>query len=420
MYQKEVTDIFKKLNSSSNGLSTMEANERLMKNGKNILPKEKKKNIFQIFISEFIDPIIFVMIAAIFFSFLIGEVVDALAIIFIILVDAIMGTIQEYKAGKSAESLENIIKTKTSVLRDGKKIKIIADDLVVGDIVLLESGDKVSADLRIIEANNLTIDESILTGESMASVKNEKTINSKVSLAEQKNMAFAGTSVITGRAKCIVVACSVNTEIGKIASKVIETKQTKSPLMIRMEKFSKQISLLVVIVAILLTFLLLMKKELPAEIFLSVVALSVSAMPEGLPLALTLALTIGSNRMSKRNVIVKKLNSVESLGSCTVIASDKTGTLTINEQTAKKIVLPDSSFYEVEGIGYNDNGKIIGDNLKKANEISFLGAINNEAELVFEKNNWTYIGDSIDVAFLALAKKQKIQIDNKIIGEIPY
>ena len=420
MYQKEVTDILKKLNSSSNGLSTMEANERLMKNGKNILPKEKKKNIFQIFISEFIDPIIFVMIAAIFFSFLIGEVVDALAIIFIILVDAIMGTIQEYKAGKSAESLENIIKTKTSVLRDGKKIKIIADDLVVGDIVLLESGDKVSADLRIIEANNLTIDESILTGESMASVKNEKTINSKVSLAEQKNMAFAGTSVITGRAKCIVVACSVNTEIGKIASKVIETKQTKSPLMIRMEKFSKQISLLVVIVAILLTFLLLMKKELPAEIFLSVVALSVSAMPEGLPLALTLALTIGSNRMSKRNVIVKKLNSVESLGSCTVIASDKTGTLTINEQTAKKIVLPDSSFYEVEGIGYNDNGKIIGDNLKKANEISFLGAINNEAELVFEKNNWTYIGDSIDVAFLALAKKQKIQIDNKILGEIPY
>ena len=178
MYQKEITDIFKKLNSSSNGLSTMEANERLMKNGKNISPKEKKKNIFQIFISEFIDPIIFVMIAAIFFSFL----------IFIILVDAIMGTIQEYKAGKSAESLENIIKTKTSVLRDGKKIKIIADDLVVGDIVLLESGDKVSADLRIIEANNLTIDESILTGESMASVKNEKTINSKVSLAEQKNI----------------------------------------------------------------------------------------------------------------------------------------------------------------------------------------------------------------------------------------
>lgn len=190
MYQKEVTDILKKLNSSSNGLSTMEANERLMKNGKNILPKEKKKNIFQIFISEFIDPIIFVMIAAIFFSFLIGEVVDALAIIFIILVDAIMGTIQEYKAGKSAESLENIIKTKTNVLRDGKKIKVIADDLVVGDIVLLESGDKVSADLRIIEANNLTIDESILTGESMASVKNEKIINSKVSLAEQKKYGF--------------------------------------------------------------------------------------------------------------------------------------------------------------------------------------------------------------------------------------
>ena len=305
------------------------------------------------------------------------------------MVDAIMGTLQEWKAGKSAESLENIIKTKTRVIRDGKEIEIIADDLVIGDIVLLESGNKVSADLRIIDEHNLTIDESVLTGESIASNKNDLIINSNVGLAERKNMAFAGTSVLTGRATCVVVATGVDTEIGKIANKVMETKQTKSPLMIRMEKFSKQISIIVVIIAILLIVLLLVKKESPSEIFLSVIALSVSAMPEGLPLALTLALTIGSNRMAKRNVIVKKLNAVESLGSCTVIASDKTGTLTINEQTAKKIVLPDDSIYEIEGIGYNDIGKIIGKNLEKAREISFLGAINNEAELVKEKGIWT-------------------------------
>lgn len=420
IYQKEIEDLLVDLKTDTVGLSKKEVENRLRKYGKNILPKEKKKTIFQIFISEFIDPIIFIMIVASFFSFLIGEKIDGFAIIFIIMVDAIMGTLQEWKAGKSAESLENIIKTKTRVIRDGKEIEIIADDLVIGDIVLLESGNKVSADLRIIDEHNLTIDESVLTGESIASNKNDLIINSNVGLAERKNMAFAGTSVLTGRATCVVVATGVDTEIGKIANKVMETKQTKSPLMIRMEKFSKQISIIVVIIAILLIVLLLVKKESPSEIFLSVIALSVSAMPEGLPLALTLALTIGSNRMAKRNVIVKKLNAVESLGSCTVIASDKTGTLTINEQTAKKIVLPDDSIYEIEGIGYNDIGKIIGKNLEKAREISFLGAINNEAELVKEKGIWTYIGDSIDVAFLALAKKQNVIFDNDVLGEIPY
>lgn len=420
IYQKQIEEIVKELQTNRDGLFTNDVNNRLKKYGKNVLPKERKKNIVQIFIREFIDPIIFVMIIAAFFSFLIGEIVDGVAIIFIIMVDAIMGTVQEWKAEKSAESLENIIKTKTRVIRDGIEQEIIADELVIGDIVMLEPGNKVSADLRIIEAYNLTIDEAILTGESIASNKNESVINETVGLAERKNMAFAGTSVITGRALGVVVKTGSNTEIGQIASKVIETKQTKSPLMVRMEKFTKQVSIIVVIIAILLTILLFIKKETPSEIFLSVIALSVSAMPEGLPLALTLALTIGSNRMAKRNVIVKKLNAVESLGSCTVIASDKTGTLTINEQTAKKIVLPNRSIFEIEGIGYNDRGKIIGKNLEEAKEISFLGAINNEAQLILENGNWTYIGDSIDVAFLALAKKQKIDINNTVLGEIPY
>ena len=180
--------------------------------------------------------------------------------------------------------------------------------------------------LRILTSSNLTIDESVLTGESIATVKNSDLIINSKSVTDISNMAFAGTSVVTGRAKCIVVETGVNTEIGKISSTVLETKEEKSPLVIRIEKLSKQITLLIVFVAVLLIVLLLIKGEQIEDIFTAVVALSVSAMPEGLPLALTLALTIGSHRMSKKNVIVKKLNSVESLGSCTVIASDKTGT----------------------------------------------------------------------------------------------
>lgn len=184
---------------------------------------------------------------------------------------------------------------------------ILSDDLVAGDIVLLESGNKVSADLRILTSSNLTIDESVLTGESIATVKNSDLIINSKSVTDISNMAFAGTSVVTGRAKCIVVETGVNTEIGKISSTVLETKEEKSPLVIRIEKLSKQITLLIVFVAVLLIVLLLIKGEQIEDIFTAVVALSVSAMPEGLPLALTLALTIGSHRMSKKMLLLKNL-----------------------------------------------------------------------------------------------------------------
>lgn len=421
LYQKEAKQVLEELNTTiKTGLSYLQIKEKQKIEGYNILPKKKKKNIAQIFFSEFINPILFIMIAACVFSFLIGEMIDGIAIIFIIMIDAIMGTIQEWKAEKSAESLENIIKSRARVIRQSKEMDIDAEQLVVGDIVLLESGNKVPADLRILKSNNLTIDESVLTGESINSSKNSQPIQVPTGISDQMNMAFAGTSVVTGRATCVVVKTGIKTEIGKIADQVMETKQTDSPLMIRMQKFSKQISILVVAIALILTILLFLRKESPSEIFLSVIALSVSAMPEGLPLALTLALTIGANRMAKRNVIVKKLNSVESLGSCTVIASDKTGTLTLNEQTAKKITLPDQSVFEVEGVGYNDHGKVMGISPEKALEISYLGAINNEAELTLENSEWKYLGDSIDIAFLALAKKQNIQIKEKVLGKIPY
>lgn len=423
-HSTEKEEVLEILKSSELGLDEKEVKLRQEKYGKNELPKGKTPSLLKIFIEQLLDPIVLLLVVAMIFSILIKENIDAIAIAFIILVDIILGTFQEWKANKNVEALTKLIEIRTKIIRSGKEIEVYSSNLVPGDIVLLSSGDKISADLRLIEANNLTIDESVLTGESTSVTKTSSTINKDVILAERKNMAYAGTSVLSGRGIGIVTATGLNTELGEIAKKVNTTKDTKSPLTIRMEKFSKQITFLVIAMAILITIVLYSKGTSGSEIFLSVIALSVSAMPEGLSLALTMALTIGSNRMSKNNVIVKKLNSVESLGSCTVIATDKTGTLTVNEQTAKKIVLPDNSTFDIEGTGYNDKGNVIpleNANIEAAKYISKLGVLNNEASLKKEKDDYEYFGDSIDIAFLALGQKMQINIDDiEITNRINY
>ena len=422
-YQKiDVEEVYKTLNTDKNGLKEEEAVKRINKYGKNILPKEKKETIFQIFLSQFKSPIIFIMILAAIFSLIAKEYIDVVAIIVIVLVDAIIGTGQEYSAGKEAEALQNLIKIKCKVFRNGKEKVIDAENVTIGDVILLESGDKVPADARIVSSINLTVDESILTGESIPREKNSD-VSNEDAIQEIDNMLYGGTSIVKGRCQAVIVSIGANTEIGKISSKVVETKEEKSPLTIRMEKLTHAVTKLIIIIAILLTILMVIKNEPISEVFVCVVALSVSALPEGLPLALTLALTIGSSRMSKKNVIVKKLNAVESLGSCTVIASDKTGTLTVNEQTAKKIVLPDGSTYDVEGSGYNANGRVIANNnvdILEAMEIAKLGVINNEASLKLENDKWVSFGDSIDIAFLALGEKLNLNNFYTEIKKIPY
>ncbi|MBR5939434.1 HAD-IC family P-type ATPase, partial [Candidatus Saccharibacteria bacterium] len=305
-------------------------------------------------------------------SIISGEIIDGLAIAFIILIDAITGTYQENKANNTAAALAKLVTTKTKVIRNNETVEINADELTLGDVVVLESGDKISADLRVIESNNLTVNESILTGESVSVTKNNLPIEKEnLSLAEQSNMLFSGTTIITGRAKAIVVNIGLKTEIGKIADSINNAKKTKSPLTLRVEKLSKQISLIVGIVAVLVATLLILKGAPGHEVFVSVIALAVSVMPEGLPLALTTALTIAANKMAKKNVIVRKLNAAESLGSCTVIASDKTGTLTVNEQTAKIILLPNGNKYHISGTGFNFDGKVTGDNIELAKKSVF-------------------------------------------------
>lgn len=417
-YQMTRDELFTKLKTDENGLTHKEANKRLEKYGKNELPKKKKDSVLKIFFDEFKNPILILLLVAVIASLIGNEPIEALAIILIVLIDVSMGTYQENKANNTADALSKLVTVKTKVLRNGKEIVIDSADVVVGDFVFLESGDKISADLRIIEAHNFTVDESILTGESLAVNKHAAPIkDDKLSISDQKNMLFSGTSVVTGRAKAVVVATALKTELGKIADTINNTKEELSPLTIRVNKLSSQISILVIIVALLITVLLILKGMPYNEIFLSVVALAVSAMPEGLPLALTMALTIASNHMAKKQVVAKKLYSVESLGSCTVIATDKTGTLTVNEQTAKKILLPNDLEYDISGVGYEIEGMIAGEKLKYAQELALLGTINNEATLTEEER----FGDSIDIAFLVLGKKAKIKTDNiKIIDSIPY
>jgi magnesium-transporting ATPase (P-type) len=426
-------DVLNELQTSREGLDSKEASNRLGQYGLNALPIKEPPTIWSILLHQILNPLIFILIAAGVASLLIGESADAIFIFIVILLNSGMGAYQEYSAEKSAHSLQKMLKINALALRDGNKIEIPAEKLVPGDIVFLDPGKKVPADMRLLHVSGLEADESFLTGESIAAGKTSDLLNEEVSVSERKNIAFAGATITSGRAMGVVTFTGMNTEVGKIAENVTLSESAKPPLVLRMESFTKQISVLVVIFSLILAFILWLQNTAPAEIFFFVVALAVSAIPEGLPVALTVALSIATSRMSKRNVIVRKLTAVESLGSCTVIASDKTGTLTVNQQTIKLIELPNGKSFKVTGEGYNGEGEVkpseSGD-LQKSDrvhleKISKLGILTNEGSLKKEDDQWVHHGDAMDVAFLALGFKLKqdpnaIRKEFSLTGEIPY
>jgi len=426
-------ELFEKLKTSPEGLSLDECEKRLKEFGPNILPTRKPPSIIEIFIRQFLSPLIYILIAAGLVALFLEETLDATFIFIVVLINAIIGTVQEMKAEKSAERLQQLLKTSARVRRSGKEIVIPADGLVPGDFVVLESGNKVPADIRLISLSNFTVDESLLTGESIPVEKVVTLLPEETVVSDRKNIAFAGTTVSSGRALGIVVATGTETEIGRIAEVVTTTESAKPPLIQRLERFSKQISFLVVGAAFLLAIVAFIKGMPLDEVFFLAVALAVSAIPEGLPVAVTVALVVRVTKMSRRNVLVRRLAAVESLGSCTCIASDKTGTLTVNMQTVKLVYLPVNSKFNVTGEGYSVKGEVIplsedpieSVDMDRLREFAVASALCNDASMILSGDDWSATGDAVDISFLVFAHKigiNTMELRNKfpIIGDVPF
>ena len=429
-----VEEILHKLETSTDGLTEKEVANRQAKFGKNLLPKKKAVTLFQVIIRQFMNPLIYVLVGATIVSILLQEIADAVFILIVLLVNALIGTIQEWRAETSAKALQDLVKITAQIIRNGKSIKVEAEELVPGDLVLLESGNKVPADLRLIKTNAIRIEEAILTGESVAIEKHtESLIETDLTLGDQVNMAFAGTIVTTGRATGVVVQTGKNTALGKIAETLKESGVTVAPLVKRMERFSKSISIIILLACLLLGIGGYLAGFELATLFFFIVAIAVSAIPEGLPISMTVALSTGTFRMSQRNVIIRKLTAVEGLGSCTMISTDKTGTLTVDQQTVKHVLLENGTLISVNGQGYNGIGEVT---LPDGTEITYEGhpelqhfvetvVVCNEANLEKNANEWTHQGDAVDVALLALAYKSKtspkeIHTTIEILKEIPF
>ena len=429
----EAEAVYKELQNGPEGLEDEEAADRLRFYGPNTLPLKEPPGIWTILLHQVLNPLIFILLAAAVASVAIGEVTDAIFILVVIALNSGLGAYQEYQAERSAASLQRLLKFKARVRRSGRENEIPSEEVVPGDIVLLESGNKSPADLRLVQAQGLASDESFLTGESMAAEKQTGRLPEDTGVSDRKNMVFAGSTITSGRGAGIVVGTGLETQVGIIAETVTQSESGKPPLVLRMERFVKHISILVLVISAGLAFLLRFQGYDAAVIFFFVVALAVSAIPEGLPVALTVALSIATKRMSSRNVIVRKLTAVESLGSCTMIASDKTGTLTVNQQTARRIVLADGKAFDVSGEGYNGEGEVTaaeaaeapGSARDRLERLARLAILANEASLVKEDGDWKYYGDAMDVAFLALGYKlgmdpAEVKQGVSLKGEIPY
>ncbi len=397
-----------------NGLGTEEATRRLARVGPNVLPKYRRHGPLLRFLFQFHHPLIYVLLAATVVTGLLGEWVDAGVIFGVVLVNAIVGFVQESRAEAALESLAAMMTTEATVRRDGQKLRIPSADIVPGDLVLLESGDKTPADLRLTRVRELRVDESALTGESVPVEKADRVLPPETVVADRKNMAFFGTLVIYGQGTGVVVGTGTDTELGRIHQLMGETTDIATPLTKKLAYFSKVLTAAILALAAVTFGLGVWRGQPVTEIFMAAVALAVGAIPEGLPAAVTITLAIGVGRMARRHAIIRKLPAVETLGSTTVICSDKTGTLTKNEMTVQAI-LAGGRVFDVEGAGYEPVGAIRAGEAKTAIdqdpalEACLLAAtLCNDARLLQREGRWAIAGDPTEGALLVVAMKAGI------------
>ncbi|MDP2908487.1 MAG: HAD-IC family P-type ATPase, partial [Nanoarchaeota archaeon] len=413
-YQLDTKEVIKKLETSQEGLSHEEAEKRLKQYGLNQLEEKKRVHPFHIFLKQFKDPIIMILLAAIIISLIAQETLDAIVITAILILNAVIGFSQEYKAEKSIQLLKQMSTPKAVVIREGKEQVIETKLLVPGDVIIVEAGDKVPADSRIVGLAEVHVNESMLTGESVPVKKSLASIKKETPLAERKNMQYSRTILTNGRAKAVVTETGMNTQLGKIAELVQEVKEVSTPLQIRLKKLGVKLGIITMIICAAV-FLIGLLKQIPfITILLTTISLAVAVIPEGLPAVVTIALAIGVQKMLKRNALIRDLKAVETLGSVTTICTDKTGTITKNEMTVTEI-FANNEMITVTGHGYDIKGEfLIGKkpaDLKKIEMLLKAAASCNNATLSF--------GDPTEIALIVVAKKAGIEKEERI-GEVPF
>ncbi|MFW6309110.1 MAG: cation-translocating P-type ATPase [bacterium] len=435
LYRKKVKEAFSELDTDEKGLSQKEAEERLEKHGPNELNIAAGTPKWKLFLEQFKDVLGILLLVASGMSFLIQNYRDGIVMLIIVLVNSIIGFFQEYKAEQIMASLNKLVQSPAKVFRDGEITELSQQKLVPGDIVSLEEGDKVPADLRIIEAYNLRTNDVSLTGESMPQEKNSNRIKEEVSLADRDNMAYLGTNVASGTARGVVVNTGMETEMGKIASLTQEEEKTQSPLQEELKSVANRILFFAVIIGLLIFLISIYQGRGINFALIYGLGIAVAVVPQALPMQVTVALSQGVNRLADRNAVVKKLSSVETLGSTNVICTDKTGTLTKNEMTVKKVWF-DGHEYEITGLGYEPEGDILDEDEESLTEDQI-----DELEIMFDAATmasnaeihkpdddhpgWYAIGDPTEAALITLSTKlgtrsPKEDIENPELHEFGF
>jgi Ca2+-transporting ATPase len=428
----EVQESFDLLVTSESGLTGDEAQKRLAEIGPNVLATEEKIKFFSIILHQFKSPLIYVLLAAATVTFFLAEYIDMAVILAVVILNAVIGFIQEVKAERGVRSLKKMVQVKARALRDRHEIEIPGSQLVPGDIVYLAAGMRVPADIRLIYELDLRVDESMLTGESLPAAKNtEKITEQNLTPGDMKNIAFMGTTIVYGRGRGVVVETGRQTVIGDIAEKMQEVPFGKAPLQKKLDNFAKFLSWTVGVISVFIFGLGIFAGEKLSEMFIAAVAIAVSAIPEGLPVAVTIAMAIGVNRMARQNAIVRRLPSVETLGSTTIIGSDKTGTLTKNEMTVR-LVFDGLRTYEISGIGYEPSGSITHDGqlvdmaeCGEFKQVLRIGMLCNEANLYQEDGEYRIEGDPTEGALIVSAIKGGLEVEEEQIrypqlGIVPF